>query len=105
MVMRTAAARCLFTLWSVRLHRPSAPGAPQEALKRAFIDGAGWRQLTLADFVVVNGTADTWTQRDDVIAGTGQPIGGARSKQAFTNFELVLEWRHRQHAGNSGLFV
>ena len=100
MVMRTVTALCLSALAIAGLQ---APNAPQQPLKRAFVDGAGWRQLTLADFVVVNGTADTWTQRGDVIAGTGQPIGGARSKQAFTNFELVLEWQHlKRDVGQPG---
>ncbi|MBL9077792.1 MAG: DUF1080 domain-containing protein [Planctomycetes bacterium] len=67
--------------------------------------GPDWRELTLADFVVVNGDATTWTERDGVIVGSGLPIGGARSRQTFTNFELVVEWRHLQHAGNSGLFL
>lgn len=74
-------------------------------LPRAYVDGADWPVLTLQDFVVVNGDDDTWTERDSVIHGTGKPLGGARSKRAYTNFELVVEWRHLQQAGNSGLFV
>lgn len=81
-------------------------GAAAE-LPRAYIDGTGqgWRELKLADFDNVNGTADTWVEQDGVIHGTGQPIGGAKSKQQFRNFELVVEWRHLSPAGNSGLFV
>ncbi|MEZ6017412.1 MAG: DUF1080 domain-containing protein [Planctomycetota bacterium] len=81
--------------------------ASQAALPKAYIDGAGadWRALSLADFDVVNGVDDTWTERDGVIIGTGKPLGGARSKSPLTNFELVAEWRHLAHAGNSGLFV
>jgi hypothetical protein len=80
---------------------------PQDkpALKKAFIDGAGWTALTLADFVNVNGTAETWTENDGVIVCSGKPHGGARTTQQFENFELVLEWRHHEHAGNSGVFV
>lgn len=74
-------------------------------LPKAFVDGTGWQSLTLADFVVVNGDATTWTERDGVIVGTGRPVGGARSKKVYTNFEMVLEWRHHDHAGNSGLFL
>ncbi|MFM1871944.1 MAG: hypothetical protein RL398_1366 [Planctomycetota bacterium] len=76
-------------------------------LPKAFVDGQGhgWRALSLADFDNVNGEADTWVEKDGVIYGTGKPIGGARSKQQFTNFELVAEWRHMTHAGNSGIFV
>lgn len=75
------------------------------ALPKAFVDGAGWRVLTLADFVNVNGEADTWTERDGVITTTGKPIGGARSKQTFTNFEMVVEWKHHENGGNSGVFL
>lgn len=65
----------------------------------------GWRALTLADFVNVNGEADTWTEREGVIVSTGKPLGGARSRERYTNFELAFEWRHLEHAGNSGLFL
>ena len=76
-------------------------------LQKAYVDGAGpgWRALTLADFVNVNGDADTWSEQDGVITCTGKPNGGARSQTPFTNFELVVEWRHHEHAGNSGIFV
>jgi hypothetical protein len=76
-----------------------------EALRRAFINGEGWDRLTLDDFVNVNGEADTWSERDGVIVCTGRPLGGARSKAEYTNFELVLEWKHQEHAGNSGVFL
>ena len=74
-------------------------------LPRAFITGEGWTPLTLDDFVNVNGDADTWSERDGVIICSGRPIGGARSRSTYTNFELVLEWKHREHAGNSGVFL
>lgn len=83
------------------------PFAPQgdTPLRRAFVDGADWPALTLADFVAVNGAADTWSEHDGVIACTGKPLGGAQSRREYTNFELVLEWRHLEYAGNSGVFV
>ncbi len=65
----------------------------------------GWQALTLADFVNVNGDADTWSEHDGVIRCTGKPLGGARSKEPYTNFEMVFEWKHHEFAGNSGLFV
>ena len=67
--------------------------------------GDGWRRLTLADFVNVNGDATTWSERDGVIVCTGLPVGGARSQRTYTNFELELDWRHLTHAGNSGVFL
>ena len=36
---------------------------------------------------------------------TGRPVGGARSQKPYTNFEMVVEWKHETFAGNSGLFV
>ena len=78
---------------------------PRAPLAKAFVDGDGWTALTLDDFVNVNGDDDTWDQRDGVIACSGKPIGGARSKRTYTNFELVLEWKHAKHAGNSGVFL
>jgi hypothetical protein len=32
-------------------------------------------------------------------------VGVIRSRQPYTNFELVVEWRHRKSGGNSGVFV
>jgi len=75
------------------------------SLPKAYVTGEGWTELTLEDFVNVNGDPDTWTEKDGVIACTGKPIGGARSEKVYTNFEMVLEWKHHQHAGNSGLFL
>ena len=46
-------------------------------LPKATIDGTGpgWKELTLADFQMVNGDEDTWTTTDGVIHCTGQPVG------------------------------
>jgi len=68
-------------------------------------EDAGWRTLSLADFVNVNGEPTTWTEREGVIVGSGVPLGGARSREVYTDFELEFEWRHLTHAGNSGLFL
>jgi hypothetical protein len=74
---------------------------------KAFIDGAGpgWRELTEPDFANVNCYPDTWSWKDGLLSCTGKPIGVMRTKQTFTNFELVLEWRHLKAGGNSGTFV
>lgn len=40
-----------------------------------------------------------------MIRCTGKPLGGARSKKVYRNFELVAEWKHHTHGGNSGIFV
>jgi hypothetical protein len=85
----------------------SAPAQPPQASSRAFIDGTGpgWRTLGEGDFAGVNGEPDTWRWKDDVLYGSGLPIGVMRTRQTFTNFEMVIEWRHMRSAGNSGVFV
>jgi len=74
---------------------------------RAYIDGTGpgWRTLGPDDFAPVNGYPDTWTWKGDVLVSTGVPIGVMRTRDIFVNFELVVEWRHLQPAGNSGVFA
>ena len=65
----------------------------------------GWRALGEDDFVNVNCNDDTWSWKDDGIHTTGKPVGVIRMKKPLTNFELVVEWRHLQDAGNSGVFL
>ena len=78
-----------------------------QILPRAFIDGKGpgWRSLGRDDFVNVNCYSDTWTWKNDLLSCTGQPTGVMRTRQTFTNFEMVIEWRHLREGGNSGVFV
>jgi hypothetical protein len=78
----------------------------QEA-PRAYIDGVGpgWRALGENDFAGVNGDRDTWTWKNGVLHCSGKPIGVMRTRQKFTNVEMVVEWRHLRPAGNSGVFV
>lgn len=88
----------------------SLPGNGTQALpgaNKAFIDGTGpgWRTLGENDFAGVNGNADTWAWKDGVLISTGTPIGVLRTRQKFTNVEMVIEWRHLKPAGNSGVFV
>src|SRR5262245_11990830 len=95
----------LATLMGSSLHG----GAVQSgaAVTRAFIDGTGpgWKTLSETDFAGVNGNQDTWAWKGEVLASTGLPIGVLRTRQTFTNFELVIEWRHLKPAGNSGVFA
>ena len=87
-------------------------GSPAQAEEpagppRAFIDGEGpgWRALGEEDFVNVNGDETTWSFKDGEIHCTGRPVGVTRTKEQYTNFELVVQWRHLKKAGNSGVFV
>ena len=85
----------------------AAAAVPAQELPKAFIDGTGpgWQALKADDFVNVNTAKDTWTWSGDMVRCTGQPVGVLRSKKQYTNFEVVLQWRHNKSAGNSGVFV
>ncbi len=76
-------------------------------LPKAFIDGIGpgWVQLKEADFADVNGNPETWEWNDGFLKTTGKPIGVYKTKKQFTNFELVIQWRHMEFGGNSGVFA
>ena len=67
----------------------------------------GWESLVKQDFIQVNSAVDTWTFDDEAkaISCTGQPISVMSTAKAYTNFELILEWKHLKPAGNSGVFV
>src|SRR5581483_277965 len=55
--------------------------------------------------VNVNTDPDTWAWKEGIIYCTGKPNGVLRTVNQVTNFELVLQWRHMKHAGNSGVLV
>lgn len=82
-----------------------APAGQQEAARVAVGVGPGWVSLKAEDFVNVNTAEDTWKWEGDLIRCTGQPVGVTRSVKTYTNFELVVEWRHLKFAGNSGIFL
>src|SRR5688572_5074193 len=73
----------------------------------AKIDGTwpGWTALGRNEFVNGNCEEDTWKWSENLIECTGKPTGVVRSQKVYTNFELVVEWRHLKPAGNSGVFV
>ena len=82
--------------------------APQtQSRQGAVIDGAGpgWIALGEADFINVNCKADTWSWHDDVLSCNGNCIGVLRTEEQYTNFEMLLQWKHLQNAGNSGVFI
>jgi len=86
-----------------------ALSVPQEADKwpAACIDGAGadWRSLGENDFRQVNCHPQTWTWQAEGVTCSGLPIGVLATKKTFTNFEMVVQWRHLRSAGNSGIFI
>ncbi|MBL9171966.1 MAG: DUF1080 domain-containing protein [Verrucomicrobiales bacterium] len=86
---------------------PLHAGEGSDGSPRAFIDGSGpgWRAWGEADFQNVNCASNTWTWSGGILHCTGKPVGVLRSRQMMTNVELVVEWRHLQSGGNSGVFL
>lgn len=99
------AALAFIALATLPLFTFFAEPAEEGKLASARIHGEGWTELNLDDFENVNGEADTWTEKDGSIVCSGKPLGGARTKKTYANFEMVLEWKHHTHAGNSGVFI
>lgn len=83
------------------------PTMAQEIRPKAYIEGTepGWVSLGEENFLNVNGRPETWAWKDGLLSCTGEPIGVLRSRRKFTNFELVVQWRHLRSGGNSGVFV
>lgn len=77
------------------------------ALPAGLMDGTGpvWRSLGGSDFVNVNCDDDTWKWTDGFAQCTGKPVGVIRTKATVTNCEIVVEWRHLESGGNSGVFL
>ncbi len=65
----------------------------------------GWKALREEDFVNVNCDPRTWSWQDGVLRGTGKPVGVIRTRNAFTNFEFVTQWRVHGSTGGSGIVV
>ncbi len=98
---------CLFALPAIGFAQETNTESKVGATSQAIIDGteAGWTALTLDDFENVNCKPDTWSQQDTVISCIGNCTGVIRSKNEYTNFEMIVEWKHLQSAGNSGVFI
>ncbi|MBI2826760.1 MAG: DUF1080 domain-containing protein [Planctomycetia bacterium] len=104
--MKNTTVACLVALLCVWPALALDAAAADSAVK-AFVDptGPGWTPLGEKDFTNVNCDPDTWKWVDGTAYCTGQPVGVTRSQKIYTNFELVVEWRHMKSAGNSGVFV
>ena len=94
-------------LWSSLLLPGALLAAELAIAPKATIDGTGlgWRALGEVDFTAVNCPSNTFTWHTNGVNCTGQPVGVIRSKQSFTNLEMVAEWRHLKSGGNSGIFL
>ncbi len=60
---------------------------------------------SLAGWVNVNTSPETWSVRDGLIVCSGHPIGVMRSEKQYENFVFHVEWMHMEPGGNSGVFI
>ena len=103
-----AVCSVLFVSASSKYYQSKQTDQEETDVPAAMIDGqgAGWELLTFDDFVNVNCKEDTWSQREDgIIFCNGNCNGGLRSAEQYTNFEMVMQWKHEKRSGNSGVFV
>lgn len=60
----------------------------------------------LSGWVDVNTSPSTWSVNEEgLLVCHGQPIGVMRSDRMYENFVLIIEWRHMEAGGNSGVFL
>ncbi|MDL5511341.1 DUF1080 domain-containing protein [Arenibacter sp. M-2] len=57
------------------------------------------------NWINVNTAPDTWRKEKDLLICSGLPIGVMRSEKQYENFIMLVEWRHMEAGGNSGVFV
>jgi len=94
-MLRHAFILAAFTFLALTLAAADTPGV-----------GPGWKSLGKDDFTKANCDDNTFQWKDDgSLYCTGTPVGVLKSAKQYTNFELVLEWKHLKPAGNSGVFV
>ncbi|MEO0416234.1 MAG: DUF1080 domain-containing protein, partial [Verrucomicrobiota bacterium] len=60
----------------------------------------------LSGWIDVNTSPKTWSVNEKKhLVCKGQPIGVMRSDRMYENFILIIEWRHMEAGGNSGIFL
>lgn len=60
----------------------------------------------LSGWIDVNTSPETWFVNDEgLLVCKGLPIGVMRSDRMYENFVLIIEWRHMEAGGNSGIFL
>lgn len=57
------------------------------------------------NWINVNTDPETWRKEKDLLICSGRPIGVMRSEKQYENFIMLVEWRHMEAGGNSGVFV
>ena len=66
---------------------------------------SSWEDEKSIGWINVNTAEDTWRTEGELLICKGMPIGVMRSERQYENFILMVEWRHMEAGGNSGVFV
>jgi hypothetical protein len=93
------------TLWICCLCLVSTSALRGQTISFDVKSEPGWRQLNGDDFERVNGDDKTLVWEGTQAKGSGFPIGVTRTKFTVKNFELLIQWRHMEKGGNSGVFA
>ena len=96
----------ILCLLSLMLAMPLLSFAEEEKHKGpqlGFVDLFNGKDLE--NWVDVNTSPKTWRVENEILICSGKPIGVMRSKKQYENFVLVIEWKHMEAGGNSGIFL
>ena len=96
----------ILCLLSLMLAMPLLSFAEEEKHKGpqlGFVDLFNGKDLE--NWVDVNTSPKTWRVENGILICSGKPIGVMRSKKQYENFVLVIEWKHMEAGGNSGIFL
>ena len=96
----------ILCLLSLMLAMPLLSFAEEEKRKGpqlGFVDLFNGKDLE--NWVDVNTSPKTWRVENGILICSGNPIGVMRSKKQYENFVLVIEWKHMEAGGNSGIFL
>ena len=96
----------ILCLLSLMLAMPLLSFAEEEKRKGpqlGFVDLFNGKDLE--NWVDVNTSPKTWRVENGILVCSGKPIGVMRSKKQYENFVLVIEWKHMEAGGNSGIFL
>jgi len=83
--------------------KPKATDSETSAPEPVWVDLFNGKDLS--GWVDVNTSPETWSVKDGLLVCSGHPIGVMRSEKHYENFILVVEWRHMEPGGNSGVFL
>ena len=96
----------ILCLLSLMLAMPLLSFAEEEKRKGpqlGFVDLFNGKDLE--NWVDVNTSPKTWRVENGILVCSGKPIGVMRSKKQYENFVLVIEWKHMEAGGNSGIYL